>query len=166
MSRESDFDTIFRQYYEKLYRFARQFVADRDDSHDIVAAVFEDVWRNFSTINLSTIQPYLYQTTRNRIIDHLRREGKRQQYVAYAMKMSERFTDPERAAEHEHNLRLVAVILDRIGPPTSDVLRLCYMDGKKYSEAADELGMSMASVKKHMVKALKTVREIKKSLKP
>lgn len=164
MSRESDFDRIFRQYYEKLYRFVRQYIAGADDSHDIVTGVFEDVWRNFSSVDIANIAPYLYQTARNRVIDFLRREGKRQLYTAYAMKMSERFTDPGRLAEHEHNMQLIETILSRIGPPTSTVLRACYIDGKKYKEAADELGMSLALVKKHMVKALKMVREIKKTL--
>lgn len=161
MSRESDFDGIFRQYYEKLYRFVQQFIADRDDSHDIVTAVFEDLWRNFSSIDLSTIQPYLYQTTRNRIIDFLRRDGKRQRYTAYAMKMTERYENPNTIIERNHNQKIIADVLHRIGPPTSEVLKACYIDGKKYKEVAEEMGMSLASVKKHMVKALKMVREMK-----
>jgi hypothetical protein len=42
---------------------------------------------------------------------------------------------------------------------------ICYIDGKKYVEVAEEMQISIASVKKHMVKALKKVREIKKRLK-
>lgn len=161
MSRESDFDSIFRQYYEKMYRFAHQFVADSEDSHDIVTAVFEDLWRNFPNIDLSSIQPYLYKSARSRVIDFLRHNGKHQQYVTYAMKMSEKAEDPEYAAEREHRLQLINTILARIGPPTSDVLKACYIDGKKYKEVAEETGMSLANVKKHMVKALKMVREMK-----
>lgn len=83
MSRESDFDNIFRTYYEQMLRFVHQFVADNDDCHDIVTAVFEDVWRNFPSIDVSTIQPYLYKTARNRVIDFLRHDAKRQRYAAY-----------------------------------------------------------------------------------
>lgn len=164
MSRESDFDGIFRQYYEKLFRFVQQFIADKDDCHDIVTGVFEDLWRNFPSVDLSTIQPYLYQTARNRVIDFLRRDGKRQRYAAYAMKMTERYDNPETITEGDHNQQIISTLLNRIGPPTSEVLKACYIDGKKYKEVAEEMGMSLASVKKHMVKALKMVREMKITL--
>lgn len=165
MSRESDFDNIFRTYYEQMLRFVHQFVADSDDCHDIVTAVFEDVWRNFPTIDISTIQPYLYKTSRNHVIDFLRHDVKRQRYAEYAMRMTAHSEDPEYAAERKHNQLVIEDILKRIGPPTSDILKACYIDGKKYQEVAEEMEMSLASVKKHMVKALKMVREMKKSLK-
>lgn len=72
--------------------------------------------------------------------------------------MTEHCEDPEYAAEREHHLHIIEDFLKRIGPPTSEVLRACYIDGKKYQEVAEEMGMSLASVKKHMVKALKMVR--------
>ena len=62
--------------------------------------------------------------------------------------------------------KTVRQVLDRMGPPTDAILKACYADGKKYREVAQEMGVSVATVKKHMVKALKMLREIKKTLKP
>ena len=39
------------------------------------------------------------------------------------------------------------------------MLRLCYDKGLSYREAADELGISVAAVNKHMVQALRKLRE-------
>lgn len=165
MSRESDFDKLFRDYYEMLYRFVHQFISGEDDCHDIVTAVYEDAWRNAAALDLATARSYLFSIARNRTIDFLRRQRKHSAYVAYAATMSERYASADRLAERQHREAVVASVLHTIGPPTSDVLRACYIEGKKYKEVASEMGMSVASVKKHIVKALKIIREIKKTLK-
>ena len=165
MRDDLNFDDLFRLYYDSLFRFARQFINDDEDCHDIVSNAYEDVWRNFSHIEEKTVKAYLYTTVRNRTIDYLRRQQKRQQYISYATHMMEQTISSEHIAEREDNLRIIKQVLDEIGHPTSDILTACYIDGKKYVEVAEEMQISIASVKKHMVKALKKVREIKKRLK-
>ena len=165
MRDDLNFDDLFRLYYDSLFRFARQFINDDEDCHDIVSNAYEDVWRNFSHIEEKTVKAYLYTTVRNRTIDYLRRQQKRQQYISYATHMMEQTISSEHLAEREDNLRIIKQVLDEIGHPTSDILTACYIDGKKYVEVAEEMQISIASVKKHMVKALKKVRVIKKRLK-
>ena len=165
MRDDLNFDDLFRLYYDSLFRFARQFINDDEDCHDIVSNAYEDVWRNFSHIEEKTVKAYLYTTVRNRTIDYLRRQQKRQQYISYATHMMEQTISSEHIAEREDNLRIIKQVLDEIGHPTSDILTACYIDGKKYVEVAEEMQISIASVKKHMVKALKKVREIKKKAK-
>jgi len=50
-------------------------------------------------------------------------------------------------------------------PPTSDILRACYVEEKKYKQVAEEMGISVSTVKKHIIKALKIVREMRKNIK-
>ena len=48
---------------------------------------------------------------------------------------------------------------------TSDECYVAYIiNGKKYKDVADEMGISISTVKKHMVKALKIIREMKKNM--
>ena len=72
MRDDLNFDDLFRLYYDSLFRFARQFINDDEDCHDIVSNAYEDVWRNFSHIEEKTVKAYLYTTVRNRTIDYLR----------------------------------------------------------------------------------------------
>ena len=165
MSKESDFDKLFRDNYEMLYRFVHQFIQGQDDCHDIVTAAFEDAWRNADSLQAATARAYLFRIARNRTIDFLRNQRKHNNYIAYVTMMSRGCDTDEQMAERQHNEALMAKVLSGIGSPTSDVLKACYIDGKKYKEVAEEMGMSVASVKKHMVKALKLIREMKKTLK-
>jgi RNA polymerase sigma factor (sigma-70 family) len=43
--------------------------------------------------------------------------------------------------------------------PTCTILRLCYWEKKTYQQVAGELGISPDTVKKHISKALRTLRE-------
>ncbi len=43
--------------------------------------------------------------------------------------------------------------------PTCTILRSCYWEKKTYQQVADELGISPDTVKKHISKALRTLRE-------
>ena len=49
--------------------------------------------------------------------------------------------------------------METLAPRTRLVLQECYIHKKKYKEVAAEMEISVNAVKKHIVKALKTIRE-------
>ena len=44
---------------------------------------------------------------------------------------------------------------------SKEILEACYIQGKKYKEVAEEMKISISTVKKHMVRALKILRDLK-----
>ena len=42
---------------------------------------------------------------------------------------------------------------------SDSVIRLCYREGMSYKDTAEELGISVSAVNKHIVKGLRTLRE-------
>lgn len=156
------FDMLFRTYYEPLFYFARQYVLDDDDCHDIVEGAFEQLWSLHGDVHPDTVRALLYTQVRNRCIDHLRHQQQRQRYANFVAHHSEQYID-ERAYDLQADReRIVKYVLDTIGEPTRSILLASYVDGKKYKEVAEMMGISVSTVKKHMVKALKTIREMRK----
>ena len=51
-------------------------------------------------------------------------------------------------------------LLAGLKPPADTIVELKYFNGMKYEEIATELNMSINTVKKHLVKSLKKLREI------
>ncbi len=166
MHDRKDFDQLFRLYYEPLYRFALQFIADREECHDIVSGAYEDVWRSFERIEAATVKSYLYTNVRNKCIDLLRRQRCHSRYIGYVEHLSERYAHERYQTEHEETQRLIDSILGSMKSPTREILEACYLHEKKYKEVAAEMNISIATVKKHMVRALKMLRELKKTLNP
>lgn len=165
MDGENGFDILFKGYYAKLFCFARRMVSDEEECHDIVTAVFEEAWKHFATLDLSTAPTYLYTSVRNRCINHLQREGRRMEYIEFFRATTEAFTSADTLAEEEARRVLVERVLEAIGSPTREILVACYVDGKKYREVAEAMGISLSTVKKHMVKALKIIGELSKNCK-
>lgn len=166
MDPQSDFDDLFRKYYTKLCMFAHQYVADLDDCHDVVSAAFEEVWRNRATLEMSTARQYLYTSVRNRAIDFLRQQGQRQAYIRYVRLLTAGAELQSTAQEQMDDSALVQKALATLAQPTRQILQACYIDGLKYAEVATLMGISIATVKKHMVRALRMLREYKNSIKP
>ena len=153
------FDLLFRSYYQPLLVFAQQYVGDSDECRDIVSAVFEDLWRNFSRIDHQHMRAYLYTLVRNKCVDHLRHRGARQQYVDFVRILSDRFTDTDTLAEEDERRHRVRMMLAHLKPPADAIFRECFFHQKRYQQVADELGLSLSVVKKHMANALRILRE-------
>lgn len=155
------FNHLFRLYYQQLLFFAMQYIADEEECHDIVSAVFEEVWRNIGKIEEPKAKSFLYKSVRNKCIDYVRRQKVKQQYVEFTELMSKRYIHEEYDYEKKDYYGLVNKVMNILKPPTREILEACYIQGKKYKEVAEEMNISIATVKKHMVRALKILRDLK-----
>lgn len=159
MEHKNDFDKIYRLYYPKLFYFIRQYIDDDDDCHDLANSVFENAWKCFGSLQAETIKSYLYTSARNKSIDYLRHQKQHRRYAQFVSKMSQYYIESNEFDLQRDKEELITQILDYLGEPTGRILRACYIEQKKYKEVAFEMQISISTVKKHMVKALKMIRE-------
>ena len=61
--------------------------------------------------------------------------------------------------EQDERMMKIQKVLDGMTPHTRHILEECYLHEKKYKEVAAELNISISAVRKHIVKALKAIRE-------
>lgn len=155
----SDFDTVFRGLYSPLYFFARQYVDDEDECRDIVSSAFESLWKNISSIDTIGAKRFLYVTIRNSCVDYARHDQRHRKYVKYVEAMSGYAADPSAILEREELQERVNRNIDSLKPPTRDIFIACYIEKKKYKEVAAEMNISTSTVKKHIIRALKAMRE-------
>lgn len=165
MRDNKEFDQIFRLYYEQLYLFALQYVADSEECHDIVSVAYEAVWREFERMEVSTVKAYLYTTVRSKCIDYHRRQDTHSRYAEYVAQTSLTSLEIQSNFEHEEQQRMASQFLDSLKSPTREILEACYISNKSYQEVAEEMNISISTVKKHMVRAIGLIREFKKKLK-
>lgn len=159
MTKRSEFDDIFRQYHSALYFFARQYVDDEEECRDIVTAAFERLWSNFKSVSAESAKSFLYVATRNLCIDYARHRSRQRAYVRYCETMTREVADNTDLMEHEERLRQIASRIARLQQPTRDIFVACYVERKKYKEVGQERGISVSTVKKHIVRALRIMRE-------
>lgn len=156
---KSEFDSVFREFYSQLYFFARQYVDDDEACRDIVSGAFERLWQNFSKVERVSVKSFLYIAVRNLCVDHARHVSRHREYARYVAAMSRYATDASSLLEREELQRRVNRKIGELKPPTRDIFVACYVERKKYKEVAEQMGISVSTVKKHIVKALKAMRQ-------
>lgn len=158
MNDKKDFDRTFIRWYESLFLFALKFVKDEEVGKDIVNDAFEYLWKNFTEVEENTVKTYLFTIVRTKCIDHLRKQSHRNQYIAFASKMSQLYVEID-MNEPDERLRLINEAMRKLTPYNRMILQECYVNKKKYKEVAEELHVSVAAIHKNIVKALRIIRE-------
>lgn len=154
---ETAFNRLFGLYYTVLCHFASKYVSDLDLSRSLVQQVFVDLWikRDSLEVNYS-LKSYLYNSVRNRAIDHLR-ITKDKVEISDAIKNSYHAPFRDLVEEAELNDRINKSI-NKLPEKCREIFILCRYDGLKYSEIAEKLGISIKTVEMQMGIALKRIR--------
>ena len=155
------FEEIYTGNYTRLYYYALHIMNDEETAKDILNDVFTALWNNIETIDISKINAYLMTSVRNRSVDHLRRTVLESQYTEEYLHTAEIFYDDY----SDEKDRLVEEMFSHLSPPTDEILKMCYLKRMKYAEVAEQLDISPSTVKKHIMKALKILRELYKDKK-
>ncbi len=156
-TKEKQFKALFEKYYTKLYYSSLAIVRDEDDARDIVNDVFAHIWEKHDSFEDTVNSMYLYTSIRHRSLDHLKKKKVRDNYANNYMKNNdEGFLYDD---EEEERIRQIQKVIDRMPEKTKYVLDQCYMEGKRYMEVASDIGISRDGVRKHIVKALRLLRE-------
>ena len=152
------FEQLYKKNYTSWYYYAFRFITDENACKDIVNDVFEKAWQNFEKMNPETASAYLYAQVRNRCIDHLRHQQVEEQYADFYRAITEKDVDTS-PDEREERLQRIEAFIEQLKDPTKTILKECYYENKKYQEVAEDFGISTNGVKKHIMKALKMLRE-------
>lgn len=156
--KEERFELLFREMYPRLVRFATTLMGDADEARDIVSETMEQAWKDFDRLEETTRNAWLYATVRNNCLNRLKHLNVEQQHID-AVIAATRADMNNGYREHEALLQRAEAIARNLPEPTRTILRCCYWEKKTYQQVAMELGISPDTVKKHISKALRTLRE-------
>ena len=160
---EQRFHTLFVEMYHKLVRYATALMTDADEARDIVSDVFERAWQRHATLDEETDHAWLYAAVRNACLNRLKHLKVEQEHIEAIIEAT-RVDMADNYRQHEALLRHAEEIARNLPEPTRSILRLCYWNKQTYRQVAEHLGISPDTVKKHISKALRILRETMKEL--
>ena len=130
-------------------------IGEKEVCQDIVSDAFEQTWL-FSQKNPNFNQTsYMYSLVRNKCVD----ETAKAHYADFYMHMFSESDEGDTSKEMEEQISQIYQIFQELTPKTRTILKMCYFQKKTYNETADELGISVSAVRKHIVNALKVFRQ-------
>ena len=153
-----NFDDLFRYNYRPLCLYALHYLQDVDLSEDIVQESYAALWEKLQEgEHILNRKSYLYMMVRNRCLDHLRKKGipteSLKPYDTYGI------IDDDDAQERAQTEARMWTAIDSLPEKCREVFILSKRDGLKYEEIAEELGLSVNTVRNQISKALKVLKE-------
>ncbi len=151
------YESLFRDTYKRYYHLALHVVGDGDAARDIVSDVFVILWERRETIQEERVESWLFRCVRNASIDYLNR----QKTTGGTLSIEAVMAIPDESAWQDTDERVEKLqqLLSTMPPKTRHVLTQRYEQRQTYQEVAEEMGISTNGVKKHVVKALRMLRE-------
>ena len=150
-------EDLFRLNYRPLCMFALHYLQDADLVEDVVQECFTVLWEKLEQgADVANRRAYLYMSVRNRCLDHLRRKGlpteSLKPYGTYGI------IDDDDAEERSVMEAKLWTAIDSLPEKCRQVFLMSKRDGLKYEEIAEELGLSVNTVRNQISKALNVLK--------
>lgn len=150
---------LFETYYDKLVLYSYCLLKDMEAAEDVVQDCFLYLWSS-KRLNgfVGELEPFLFKIVKNQTLLSLKAVQKRcslqESLGDIAGEDFDVDVDDERA-----KIDLLYATIDRLAPKTQRVFLMACLYNKTYQEIADELGISINTVKWHMKSAIRFLRE-------
>ncbi len=156
---ERAFSLILRAYETPVYNYVLRLVGgDRTLAEDLTQEVFLRVFQGLSSFSLrSKFTTWLFQVTKNRVLDELRARERRPQSVV-AIEDAPRLEVVDQPIERLETIEHVWRAVRELNPDLKMALLLRDVAGMPYTEIADALEITLATVKWRIFKAREEVQ--------
>lgn len=153
-------EELFKKYYPRLCHFAWQFVHDRDLVEDVAQDAFMAYWNNQHAVadDDIAIKNFLYSSVRNACLNRSRHEKVVQRFLG-------RYHPDEFEESHVMANIIRSEVMDeiyRIMQAMPDgcrqVFRLGYLEGLSNYKIAEELNISVNTVKTQKQRGVKLIK--------
>lgn len=125
---------------------------------DLVQDAFTKIWENCSKIDFSKVKTYLLTTVNNLFLNTIKHQKVVLSYAKETPNLDITNQNPEYLLEEEEFKQKLQNAIASLTEAQREVFLMNRIDGKKYKEIAELLGISQKAVEKRMSGALKTLK--------
>lgn len=157
------FELIFKKYYRLMWTKAYLGTGDPNEADDLVQSVLCSIWEKQLYRNINgNLRTYLLMSVRNKVNDYHKIKSRRQRRIEkYAETVDHSCFEESKqggVVPNEHFQQQLHALLSEFPTQRQRAFNLVYLEHKKYNEVADNMGISVNSLKTHLKLAVKTLR--------
>jgi RNA polymerase sigma-70 factor (ECF subfamily) len=155
---KSSFRLLYEKHHDELFRFAESFVCCPGISEDIVQEVFIRLWEDKNLKIKTSLRSYLFSMTRNRCLNYIRSmkvEDKHKIKLTEAQIVS----NSSDINLDDNVFKEIKTAVSELPEQCKQIYELAIYDGLKYAEIAEELHVSIDTVKVQVFRAKKNLRK-------
>jgi RNA polymerase sigma-70 factor (ECF subfamily) len=159
------FETTAERYRRRVFSFARSLLSNHEEAEEVTQDVLIRLWRHERRVDQERLGGWLLRVTRNACYDLLRR---RRSLAAAGPRADEEEAAEVRSAEPDPEALLQAHVFRRclkealgtIGEPYRTIVLLREAQGLPHREISERLGIPEATVRVHLHRGRRRLREI------
>ncbi len=157
---EGAYDTAFRVWYPVLVRVATALLREVDAAEEVAQDVMLELWRRRAVMDAGvSLRAYLLRSVRNRALNHLRHLRVRRDTETEVEALYDAPIGADQPIVAKELSEAVQLALRELPPRCREVFELSRVNGLRYAEIAEALGISQKTVEAQMGKALRIMRE-------
>lgn len=166
---EKALEKLFKETHLQLRFYAWHITGDLYTAEEVVQDVFLRIWQKRKDIDLkSSIKAYLYQSTHNIAVSTLLKHSTQKQsvntpvsaelwqYIENNLDVNAFLLEKLEADETEE---IITNVIKELPEQGKEVFTLSRFDQKSNKEIADQLKITESTVKTHISRALKKIKE-------
>jgi len=156
--RELEFKVLCQRHSDEIYRFARSLLGNNADAEDATQEVLLRLWNHLPKMYPFNLRAWLMRTTRCYCLDQIRH---RTNHAAPVLtddeildsQADETAVDPSLAADNAFRLEQAHNLLLKLPENLRSVFVLYEVNGLRYREIAETLGIPINTVKVYLSRA-------------
>ncbi|HYH57251.1 MAG TPA: RNA polymerase sigma-70 factor [Anseongella sp.] len=154
------FAAIYDRHAAGLIDFASRKMSSLEEARDLVHDLFVEFWDRRERVHVnSSFQSYLFAAARYKVIDHIRRNSRKEYYAGVLRQLQ---TDMDNSTQEDILLRDLNKIseseIEKLPPRTKEIFRLSRQQHLSVGEIAGKLSLSDQTVKNQLSAALRKLR--------
>ena len=154
------FAEIYELYAPRLTAFASSKLASLEEAKDVIHDVFVYLWEQRTSIAITKdLGALLFTITRNRIIDHIRKNSSHEAYALQLKQLSVLYHGPDQLLEAKDVQELIAVAVAEMPKRVREIYQLSREEHLSIPEIANKLQLSEQTVKNQLSTALNLLRK-------
>lgn len=153
-----EYEEAFDLYYTSIRNFLYFKTSQAELAEDVAQDAFVKLWETREKIDKSSLKAYLYTIANNLAINQLKRDQLKYKFLNLQVERKEKVT-PQYLMEMQEFDQKLQDTLAKIPEGAREVFLMNRVDGLKYREIAERLGLSMKAIEKRMSRALAIIRE-------
>ena len=148
---------LFQRYYKPLVLFSGSILDDCSFPEDIVQEMFYQFIKNrvYRQLTPEALSTYLFRSVKNACLNKIRD----QKEFAQAELLKYDAIEEEAATISVELVEAIRQEIEKLPPKTQMVVKSIVIEGKRYKETAEELGVSVNTVKTLLSGGLKQLRQ-------
>ncbi|HBH85902.1 MAG TPA: RNA polymerase sigma-70 factor [Bacteroidales bacterium] len=153
------FNTLFKEYGNRLYRFALGYLKSESEAEDVVQEVFTIIWEKRASLKEDlSFRSYLFTIAFNIIRKHFRTKAYLAEYFK-ARNVIEQDLQTLNEITYRSLNQYIAKLIDQLPERRREIFIKSRFEGKSIKEIAEELKISHKTVENHITDVLRFIRK-------